>query len=792
MTLKDLEIGQTAVVEKVGGTGFLRQHLLDMGVIPGVEVTVVKYAPMGDPIELRIRGYELTLRLADAQQIEVTEITPLSKQETDAAPFTVHEKRNLTGAGKKKEHPGLGEGGRYHVKAEENPLPKDTCLTFALAGNQNCGKTTLFNQLTGSNQHVGNFPGVTVDRKSGAIKGNANTLVTDLPGIYSLSPYSNEEIVSRKFILEEKPTGIINIVDATNIERNLYLTMQLMELDVPMVLALNMMDEMRGNGGSIRINEMEDILGIPVIPISAAKNEGIGELVSHALHIAQYQEKPGRKDFCSQDDHDGAVHRCLHGIIHLIEDHAVRAGLPVRFAATKLVEGDTGILEALDLSQNEQEMLDHIIYQMEEERGLDRAAAIAEMRFTFIQSLVEETVIKPKESKEREASRKIDQFLTGKYTAVPAFVGIMALVFWLTFNVIGAWMQGVLEAGITWLTDRIDILMTIWNVNEVLHSLVIDGIFNGVGSVLSFLPIIVTLFFFLSLLEDTGYMARVAFVMDKLLRKIGLSGRSIVPMLIGFGCTVPGVMASRTLPSERDRKMTILLTPFMSCTAKLPIYGFFTAAFFPEYGGAVMVALYFGGIAVGILVALLLKSSMFQGEAVPFVMELPNYRMPGVKNVAQLLWEKAKDFLQRAFTVIFIATIIIWFLQTFDLRLNVVVDSQNSILAVVAGTIAPLFAPLGFGDWRISTALIAGFMAKESVVSTLSILFGSTQNLQSVLTPLAAVALLVFCLLYTPCVAAIASIKRELGGKWAAGVVIGQCIIAWIFAFLVRLAGMVL
>ncbi len=792
MTLKDLEIGQTAVVEKVGGTGFLRQHLLDMGVIPGVEVTVVKYAPMGDPIELRIRGYELTLRLADAQQIEVTEITPLSKQETDAAPFTVHEKRNLTGAGKKKEHPGLGEGGRYHVKAEENPLPKDTCLTFALAGNQNCGKTTLFNQLTGSNQHVGNFPGVTVDRKSGAIKGNANTLVTDLPGIYSLSPYSNEEIVSRKFILEEKPTGIINIVDATNIERNLYLTMQLMELDVPMVLALNMMDEVRGNGGSIRINEMEDILGIPVIPISAAKNEGIGELVSHALHIAQYQEKPGRKDFCSQDDHDGAVHRCLHGIIHLIEDHAVRAGLPVRFAATKLVEGDTGILEALDLSQNEQEMLDHIIYQMEEERGLDRAAAIAEMRFTFIQSLVEETVIKPKESKEREASRKIDQFLTGKYTAVPAFVGIMALVFWLTFNVIGAWMQGVLEAGITWLTDRIDILMTTWNVNEVLHSLVIDGIFNGVGSVLSFLPIIVTLFFFLSLLEDTGYMARVAFVMDKLLRKIGLSGRSIVPMLIGFGCTVPGVMASRTLPSERDRKMTILLTPFMSCTAKLPIYGFFTAAFFPEYGGAVMVALYFGGIAVGILVALLLKSSMFQGEAVPFVMELPNYRMPGVKNVAQLLWEKAKDFLQRAFTVIFIATIIIWFLQTFDLRLNVVVDSQNSILAVVAGTIAPLFAPLGFGDWRISTALIAGFMAKESVVSTLSILFGSTQNLQSVLTPLAAVALLVFCLLYTPCVAAIASIKRELGGKWAAGVVIGQCIIAWIFAFLVRLAGMVL
>lgn len=806
MTLKDLEIGQSAVVETVGGTGFLRQHLLDMGVIPGVEVSVVKYAPMGDPIELRIRGYELTLRLADAQQIEVTKITgamPLighgsDIQQTEVPLSSGYGKRNLAadvrkaGAVKDREHPGLGEGGRYHEKADENPLPKDTCLTFALVGNQNCGKTTLFNQLTGSNQHVGNFPGVTVDRKSGAIKGNVNTLVTDLPGIYSLSPYSSEEIVSRKFILEEKPTGIINIVDATNIERNLYLTMQLMELDVPMVLALNMMDEVRGNGGSIRINEMEDILGIPVIPISAAKNEGIGELVSHALHIAQYQEKPGRKDFCSQDDHNGAVHRCLHGIIHLIEDHAVRAGLPVRFAATKLVEGDTGILEALDLSQNEQEMLEHIIYQMEEERGLDRAAAIAEMRFTFIQSLVEETVIKPKESKEREASRKIDQFLTGKYTAVPAFVGIMALVFWLTFNVIGAWMQSVLEAGITLLTERIDILMTTWNVNEVLHSLVIDGIFNGVGSVLSFLPIIVTLFFFLSLLEDTGYMARVAFVMDKLLRKIGLSGRSIVPMLIGFGCTVPGVMASRTLPSERDRKMTILLTPFMSCTAKLPIYGFFTATFFPEYGGAVMVALYFGGIAVGILVALLLKSSIFQGEAVPFVMELPNYRMPGVKNVAQLLWEKAKDFLQRAFTVIFIATIIIWFLQTFDLRLNVVVDSQNSILAVVAGTIAPLFAPLGFGDWRISTALIAGFMAKESVVSTLSILFGSTQNLQAVLTPLAAAALLVFCLLYTPCVAAIASIKRELGSKWAAGVVICQCIIAWIFAFLVRMAGMVL
>lgn len=785
MTLRDLEIGNSGIVTTVGGEGSLRQHFLDMGVIPGAEVTLVKYAPMGDPMELRIHGYELTLRLADAEQIGIEPVSASAYQ----AEYTDKKK------GKKQdstEHPGLGEGGRYHVKADENPLPKDVCLTFALAGNQNCGKTTLFNQLTGSNQHVGNFPGVTVDRKSGAIKGHANTQITDLPGIYSLSPYTSEEIVSRKFILEEKPTGIINIVDATNIERNLYLTMQLMELDVPMVLALNMMDEVRGNGGAVHINIMENMLGIPVIPISAAKNEGIDELVNHALHVAQYQERPGRMDFCEENDHGGAVHRCLHGIMNLIQDHAQRAQIPVRFAATKLVEGDERVLGALELSQNEEEMIEHIICQMEEERGLDRAAAIADMRFSFIQNLVDETVVKPKESKERERSRRADKFLTGKYTAIPAFVGIMALVFWLTFNVIGAWLQGILEIGIDALTEAVSSALAAWKVNEVLRSLIIDGIFNGVGSVLSFLPIIVTLFFFLSLLEDTGYMARVAFVMDKLLRKIGLSGRSIVPMLIGFGCTVPGVMASRTLPSERDRKMTILLTPFMSCTAKLPIYGFFTAAFFPKHGGLIMVGLYFTGILVGILLALVCKNSVFKGEAVPFVMELPNYRMPGVKNVAQLLWEKAKDFLQRAFTVIFVATIVIWFLQNFDLRLNMVADSHDSILAMAAGLIAPIFAPLGFGDWRISTALIAGFMAKESVVSTLSILFGNTESLLAVISPAAAAGLLIFCLLYTPCVAAIASIKRELGGKWAVGVVVGQCAIAWICALAVRLVGMLI
>ena len=788
MTIKDLEIGQSAVVKTVGGSGSLRQHFLDMGVIPGAEVTLVKYAPMGDPMELRIHGYELTLRVADAEQIEVEAAredggAKGGRSMDKASPKSVFTRISS------REHPGFGEGGRYHVKAGENPLARDTCLTFALAGNQNCGKTTLFNRLTGANQHVGNFPGVTVDRKSGAIRVHENTLVTDLPGIYSLSPYSSEEIVSRRFILEEKPTGIINIVDATNIERNLYLTMQLLELQVPMVLALNMMDEVKGNGGAVRINEMEAMLGIPVVPISAAKNEGTEELVNHAIHVAKYQERPGRLDFCGPDDRGGAVHRCLHSISHLIEDHAKATGIPVRFAATKLVEGDERVMAALNLSRNEQETIEHIICQMEEERGLDRAAAIADMRFSFIERLVERTVAKPKESRERERSRRADKFLTGKYTAIPAFAAIMGLVFFLTFNVVGAWLQELMASGIDWLAEAADRALTSWNVNQVLHSLIVDGIFNGVGSVLSFLPIIVTLFFFLSLLEDTGYMARVAFVMDKLLRKIGLSGRSIVPMLVGFGCTVPGVMASRTLPSERDRKMTILLTPFMSCTAKLPIYGFFTAAFFPEYSGLIMVGLYFLGIFVGIFLALLFKNSVFRGEAVPFVMELPNYRMPGVRNVARLLWEKAKDFLQRAFTVIFVATIIIWFLQTFDIRLNVVADSKDSMLAAAAGALAPLFAPLGFGDWRICTALIAGFMAKESVVSTLSVLFGAVAGLTAAITPAAAGALLVFCLLYTPCVAAVAAIKRELGGKWAAVVVVGQCAVAWICAFLVSLAG---
>ena len=777
MTLHKLEIGRTARIETVGGEGALRQHFLDMGLIPGAEVTLVKFAPMGDPMELRLHGYELTLRLDDAAKIE---IEPLKE------PLT--EKNMPQDKGKAKtEHPGLGEGGRYHAKGDGNPLPEGSVLTFALAGNQNCGKTTLFNQLTGASQHVGNFPGVTVDRKSGAIKGYPKTEITDLPGIYSMSPYSAEEIVTRQFIINEKPTGIINIVDATNIERNLYLTMQLMELGIPMVLALNMMDEVRGNGGSIHINEMEAYLGIPVVPISAAKNEGVDELVQHAVHVANYQEKPGRMDFCDEKDHGGAVHRCLHGIMHLIQDHAEAAGIPVRFAATKLVEGDERIEEALSLSENEQAMLRHIIRQMEEERGLDRAAAIADMRFTFIRNLVDKTVVKPGESREHARSRRIDRFLTGKYTAIPAFIGIMGLVFFLTFNYIGAFFQNILAALIEELMLFTDRTFTAWHVNGALHSLVIDGIFTGVGSVLSFLPIIVTLFFFLSLLEDTGYMARVAFVMDKLLRKIGLSGRSIVPMLIGFGCTVPGVMASRTLPSERDRKMTILLTPFMSCSAKLPIYGFFTAAFFPGHGALIMVGLYFFGILAGILTALLFKNTLFKGEAVPFVMELPNYRLPGMKNVAQLLWEKAKDFLQRAFTVIFMATIVIWFLQTFNLHFGIVEDSKESILAMAAGVIAPVFRPLGFGDWRISTALITGFMAKESVVSTLMVLFGPGNPLTKVLTPAAAASLLIFCLLYTPCVAAVASVKRELGGKWAFAMVTGQCIIAWIFAFLVHI-----
>lgn len=787
MTLNELHLGKSATIVSVGGEGALRQHFLDMGVIPGTEVTMVKLAPMGDPMELQIHGYELTLRIADAKKIEIENVRDKSEEkngekETDKA--GADGKRN-----KKIMHPGLGEGGKYHVKADENPLPDGTTLTFALAGNQNCGKTTLFNQLTGSNQHVGNFPGVTVDRKDGMIKGHPETLVTDLPGIYSMSPYSSEEIVTREFLLKDQPKGIINIVDATNIERNLYLTMQLMELNVPMVLALNMMDEVRENGGSILVNEMEELLGIPVVPISAAKNEGIGELVDHALHVAKYQERPGRMDFCSAEDKEGAVHRCLHGIMHLIEDHAVSAQIPVRFAASKLAEGDELILKALNLSRNEKEMVEHIIIQMEEESGLDRAAAIADMRFGFIGKICDETVIKPKESKEHLRSRKMDKILTGKYTAIPAFIGIMGLVFWLTFNVIGAWLSDLLDMVITYLTDLMDAALASANVNEVIHSLVIDGVFNGVGSVLSFLPVIVTLFFFLSMLEDSGYMARVAFVMDKLLRKIGLSGRSIVPMLIGFGCTVPGIMASRTLPSERDRKMTILLTPFMSCSAKLPIYGFFTAAFFPGKGGLIMIGLYFTGIAVGILMAFLMKGTLFRGEPVPFVMELPNYRMPGLKNVCQLLWEKAKDFLQRAFSVIFIATILIWFLQTFDIHMNVVSDSKDSLLAMAAGVIAPLFRPLGFGDWRISTALISGFMAKESVVSTLSVLFGSTENLLAVITPLAAAALLVFCLLYTPCVAAVSSVKRELGGKWAVYVVIGQCVIAWIAAWIVYTAG---
>lgn len=775
MTLKDLNIGETAVVGTVGGEGALRQHFLDMGLIPGEEVTLVKFAPMGDPMELSIHGYELTLRLDDAARIGVT----LAK-----APAA---KKAAAESEKPVEHPGLGEGGRYHTKKGENPLPDGTTLTFALAGNQNCGKTTLFNQLTGSNQHVGNFPGVTVDRKSGAIRNNPNTEVTDLPGIYSMSPYTSEEIVTRQFIIGEKPTGIINIVDATNIERNLYLTMQLMELDTPMVLALNMMDEMRGNGGTVRINKMEAMLGIPVVPISAAKNEGVDELVDHALHVAKYQERPGRMDFCGEADHGGAVHRCIHGIIHLIEDHARAAGIPVRFAATKLVEGDRRIEAALKLDQNEKEMIEHIIVQMEQERGLDRAAAIADMRFHFIHQLVEQTVVKPRQSKEQLRSARIDRFLTGRYTAIPAFVGIMALVFYLTFGVIGLALQNLLEVGIDALTAAADSTLTAWNVNAAVHSLVIDGIFTGVGSVLSFLPIIVTLFFFLSLLEDTGYMARVAFVMDKLLRRIGLSGRSIVPMLIGFGCTVPGVMASRTLPSERDRKMTILLTPFMSCSAKLPIYSLFAAAFFPEHTALVMVSLYFLGIAVGILMAILLKSSVFKGEAVPFVMELPNYRLPGLKNVVQLLWEKARDFLQRAFTVIFVATIIIWFLQSFDLRLSLTADPQQSILAWLASGIAPLFAPLGFADWRVSTALITGFMAKESVVSTLTILYGSSAAFAAALSPAAAAPLLVFCLLYTPCIAAVASVKRELGGKWAFIMVANQCIVAWLAAFGTRL-----
>ena len=788
MTLKDLKIGESAEISAVGGEGALRQHMLDMGLIPGAVVTLKQFAPMGDPMEVTIHGYELTLRLSDAANIEVTP-RPQPLRDEPANMAEEREPVSVTVPA----HPGLGEEGKkYHVKADENPLPKGTVLTFALAGNQNCGKTTLFNQLTGANRHVGNFPGVTVDRVSGEVRGNPDTLVTDLPGIYSLSPYSSEEIVSREFILKEKPTGIINIVDATNIERNLYLTLQLMELDVPIVLALNMMDEVRGNGGTIRINRMESILGIPVVPISASKNEGVDELIRHCIHVAKYQERPGRTDFCDRDANGGAVHRCLHGIMAFIEDHAEAAGIPVRFAACKLVEGDPLVTEALALTQNEKETIEHMIVNMEEERGLDRAAAIADMRYTFIHSVCERTVVKPKESREHRRSRQIDRVLTGRFTAIPVFVMIMALMFFLTFNVIGAFFQGLLESGIGKLQGLTERGLEAGNVSPILRSLVLDGIFQGVGSVISFVPIIVVLFFFLSVLEDSGYMARVAFVMDKLLRKIGLSGRSIVPMLIGFGCTVPGVMASRTLPSERDRKMTILLTPFMSCTAKLPIYGFFAHAFFPRYSGLVMVALYLGGILTAILVALVAKNTCFRGEAVPFVMELPNYRMPGIKSVAYLLWDKAKDFLQRAFTVIFLASIVVWFLQTFDFGFNMVEDSRDSILATLAGVIAPMFALHGFGEWRVVTALITGFIAKESVVSTLTILFGGAAAITAVMTGGTAAALLVFCLLYTPCVAAVASVRRELGGKWAALIVFEQCAIAWVISLIVAGIGALL
>lgn len=775
MTLKELEIGKSAVVTQVGGEGALRQHFLDMGMIPGAEVTVVKFAPMGDPMELQIHGYELTLRLAEAEQIEIKPI----------------DKRSNSHAGSERiqpsVHPGLGEEGKFHSKEDEHPLPEGTTLTYALVGNQNCGKTTLFNQLTGANQHVGNFPGVTVDRKDGAIKGYSDTNVTDLPGIYSMSPYSSEEIVSRNFVLQDHPTAIINIVDATNIERNLYLTMQLLEMDIPMVVALNMMDEVTSNHGAINVNLMEELLGVPVIPISAAKNEGVEELVKHALHIAKYQERPMRQDFCDKKDHDGSVHRCIHAVIHLIEDHAEKADIPVRFAATKAIEGDLLILKQLKLDENEKEMLEHIVCQMETERGVDRSAAIADMRFDFIERLCEQAVVKPKESKERIRSEKIDRIFTGKYTAIPCFIAIMAAVFYLTFNVIGAWLQNILQLGIDAIADMVGKGLKAAQLNDALYSLIMDGIFTGVGSVLSILPIIVTLFFFLSLMEDSGYIARVAFVMDKLLRKIGLSGKSIVPLLIGFGCTVPAVMATRTLTSERDRKMTILLTPFMSCTAKLPIYAFFVSVFFPGRGGLIMTGLYLFGIVMGILVAFLYRATLFEGEPVPFVMELPNYRLPGVRNVGQLLWEKAKDFLQKAFSVILVATVVVWFLQSFNLRLNMVSDSSDSMLAMIAQIFVPVLTPLGLGDWRIATALISGVMAKESVVSTLEVLFSG--SISTVLSPLTAGSLLVFSLLYTPCIAAIASVKRELGGKWAVSMVIWQCIVAWVAAFAVYLIG---
>lgn len=785
MTLDELKIGESAVILNVGGKGSLRQHFLDMGVIPGTCVTLMKYAPMGDPMQLRIHGYELTLRLADAKQIEIEELEDpkaYEKSVEDAVKEEVTEGKN------RPQHPGLGEGGIFHAKDDGNPLPKGSVLTFALAGNQNCGKTTLFNQLTGSNQHVGNFPGVTVDKKNGQIKGQQDTLVTDLPGIYSLSPYTSEEIVSRRFILDEHPTAIINIVDATNIERNLYLTLQLMELNEPIVLALNMMDEVRGNGGTVKINEMEALLGIPVVPISASKNEGVDELIRHAIHVAKYQEKPVVTDFCGKDHKGGAVHRALHGIMQLIEDHAELAGIPLRFAASKIIEGDSLVLEELKLTQNETEMIEHIIIQMEEESGMDGAAAIADMRYSFIRRVCRASVVKPAESKEHRRSSTIDELLTGKYTAIPIFICIMALVFWLTFNVIGAWLQDIFAVGVDRITDLTAMALSSANVNGVLYGLIIDGAFVGVGAVISFLPIILCLFFFLSMLEDSGYMARIAFVMDKLLRKIGLSGRSIVPMLIGFGCSVPAIMASRTLPSERDRKMTIMMTPFMSCTAKLPIYGFFCNMFFPDYAGIIMVGLYFLGIITGVLLALISKNTVFKGEAVPFVMELPNYRLPGIKNVLQLLWEKSKDFIQRAFTIIFLASIVVWALQTFDFSLNIVSDSKDSMLAVIAGGLSPLFIPQGFGDWRIVTALVAGFMAKESVVSTLTVLFGGNAIL-TVLSNVSAASLLSFCLLYTPCVAAIASVRRELGRKWAIAMVILQCAVAWVVSLIVAIIG---
>lgn len=784
MTLKELAIGKSAVIRTVGASGALRQHFLDMGMIPGAEVTVVKFAPMGDPMELQVHGYELTLRLAEAEQIEVEEISERTNSHSRGERL------------KPVDHPGLGEEGKYHSEEDANPLPDGTVLTYALVGNQNCGKTTLFNQLTGANQHVGNFPGVTVDRKDGQIKNHPEATVTDLPGIYSLSPYTNEEIVTRDFLIQNKPRGIINIVDATNIERNLYLTMQLIEMDIPMVLALNMMDEVRENGGTIQVNRLEEALGIPVIPISAAKNEGIGELIEHAIHVARYDECPGRLDFCDANGENGqaAIHRCIHAVVHLIEDHAKKAEIPARFAATKLVEGDKLILQQLGLDRNEEETLEHMIHEMEEECAKDREAALADMRFKFIEKVCTQTVVKPMESKAHARSVKADKILTGKYTALPAFAAIMGLIFWLTFGVIGAGLSDWLSVGIDIVTDFADRALTAYGLNPVVHSLIVDGIFAGVGSVLSFLPIIVVLFFFLSILEDSGYMARIAFVMDKLLRKIGLSGRSFVPMIIGFGCSVPAIMATRTLSSERDRKMTILLTPFMSCSAKLPIYALFTYAFFPKYRALVMVGLYFTGIIVGVLFSLLLKNTAFQGEPVPFVMELPNYRLPSLKSVGMLIWDKAKDFITKAFTIIFMASIVIWFLQTFDVRLNVVVDSKDSLLALIGGFAAPVFVPLGFGDWRISTALITGFTAKESVVSTLTVLFGGDMSaLNTLFTPFSALVFLVFTLLYTPCVAAIASVKREMGtARSAFLVVIMQCVIAWIVAFAVRMIGMLI